>query len=98
MRKFAVLTCAIAAACALSVASAPAYSLPVAPVKAGSSIMLVKKDGDGKNWNHNGNNKNWNKNGQNWSGNNKMEQERRQEVEQVRQMARRRSLPRRLLA
>ena len=69
MRKFAVLTCAAVVACAFSVASAPAFSLPVAPMKAGGSIMLVKKDGDGKNWNHNGNKKNWNKNGGNWNNN-----------------------------
>jgi hypothetical protein len=67
MRKFTVLTCAAAMACAFSIASAPAYSVPLAPVKAGGTITLAKKDGDGKNWNHNGDYKNWNKNGGSWS-------------------------------
>jgi hypothetical protein len=71
MRKFAVLTCAAVVAGALSVASAPAFSFPGEPVKTGSSIMLVKNNGDGKNWNKHGNNKNWNNNGnnKNWNKN-----------------------------
>ena len=71
MRKFAVLTCAALVAGAFSVASAPAFSFPAAPVKSGSSVLLVKKDSDDKKWNKNGNNKNGNKNGGNWNDNGK---------------------------
>jgi hypothetical protein len=53
---------------ALSVASAPAFSFPGDPVKTGS-IMLVKNNGDGKNWNKHGHNKNWNGNSKNWNKN-----------------------------
>jgi hypothetical protein len=70
LRKFTALSCAAAVACAFSVASASAYSVPLASVKAGGSVMLVKKDGGGhggKNWS-NGGNKNWSKGGnKNWS-------------------------------
>ena len=53
----------------VSFAWAPAYSVPLAPLKAGSTVTLAKKDNDGKNWNKHGKH-NWNDNGKNykWSG------------------------------
>src|SRR4029079_13243824 len=69
MRKFAISICAAAVDCAFSVASASAYSVPLAPVGAGGSIMLVKHNGNGKNWHKHGNNKNWNGNNNNWNKN-----------------------------
>ena len=70
-RRFAILTSAVAVACAFSFAAAPAHSVPLTSLHAGSGIVLVKKDGDGrgdKNWNKKGGN-DWNKKGGNyWSG------------------------------
>jgi hypothetical protein len=70
-RRFAILTGAVAVACAFSFAAVPAHSVPLASLHADSGLMLVKKDGDGrggKNWNKKGNN-DWNKKGNNhWSG------------------------------
>jgi hypothetical protein len=68
--KFAVLSCAVAVVCAFSFASVPAHSVPLASLKADSNVMLVKKDGGGKNWSKKGGNKNWSKKGgnRNWSG------------------------------
>ena len=72
VRKFAVLSGAAAGdSRRFHVASAPAYSVPAAPVKAGSSVMLVKKGSGGKKWNKGGGNKHGNKNGGNWNDNGK---------------------------
>jgi hypothetical protein len=70
-RRFAILTGAVAVACAFSFAAVPAHSVPLGSLHADSGVMLVKKDGDGrgdKNWNKKGGN-DWNKKGGNyWSG------------------------------
>ena len=85
VRKFVVLSSAVAVICAYSLASVPAYSVPLASLKADSNVTLVgkghggnKSGGGSKNWSggkHDGN-KNWSKKGgnDNWSkkgGNNK---------------------------
>ncbi len=73
VRKFAALSGAVAVMVACSLASVPAYSVPVASLKADSSIMLVKKGGGGhggKNWNKGGGNKHWSgkgHGGKNWN-------------------------------
>jgi hypothetical protein len=69
-RRFAILTGAVAVACAFSFAAAP-HSVPLTSLHADSGVMLVKKDGGGrggKNWNKKGGD-DWNKKGNNhWSG------------------------------
>jgi len=70
-RRLAILTGAVAVACAFSFSAVPAHSVPLTSLHADSGVMLVKKDGDGrgdKNWNKKGGN-DWNKKGGNyWSG------------------------------
>jgi hypothetical protein len=71
IEKFAALSGAFAVICACSLASVPAYSVPLTSLKADTNLTLV----DNKNWNKGGN-KNWNHkdNHKNWShkgGNNK---------------------------
>ena len=95
VRRYASLTGAVAVVCALSFAAVPAHSVPLTSLQADSGLTLVKQGGGkgGKGGKHHGGN-------HNKGGNQPLERQRsrRQEVEQVRQVARRRSLPRRLLA
>ncbi len=67
VRKIAALSGALAVIVACSLASVPAYSVPLSSLTADSSILLVKNYGGkgGKNWNKNGNYKHGNKY---WSG------------------------------
>jgi hypothetical protein len=76
VRKLAVLSGAVAALFAVSIASVPAYSVPLTSLKADPSVAaypsvtLVDRDGGGK-WG--GGNKNWSGgkqgNNKNWDGN-----------------------------
>ena len=50
VRKFAALSGAVAVMVACSLASVPAYSVPVSSLKADSTILLVKKGGGNKHW------------------------------------------------
>lgn len=68
VRKFAALSGAVAVMVVCSLASVPAYSVPLSSLKADSSVMLVKKDG-GKGGNKHNGNKNWSKNGNYKHGN-----------------------------
>jgi hypothetical protein len=59
IRKLAVLSSAVAVACAFSLASVPAHSVPLAPLKADSNITLVGKGDGDKNWSKKGGSKQW---------------------------------------
>ena len=59
VRKLAVLGGAIAVACAFSLASVPAHSVPLAPLTADGHLTLVGKGDGGKNWNNKGRSKKW---------------------------------------